>query len=85
MAFASIDHESDIPVWIQLYNILLAGIHDGTWAPHTRLPSARTIQEESGLARETTKKAFNRLRDEGLVKMVPGRGPFVVGPGSRAR
>ena len=78
MSFSSIDHESDIPVWIQLYDILLAGIRDGTWPPHKRLPSQRTIQEESGLARETSKKAFNRLRDEGRVKMVPGRGWFVA-------
>ncbi len=77
MTFEVIDPMSDEPVWLQLYGMLRRGIEDGTYPPGTPLPSTRQIQEESGLARATIAKAFDRLRDEGLVRMVPGRGPFV--------
>jgi DNA-binding transcriptional regulator YhcF (GntR family) len=77
VTFEVIDPMSDEPVWLQLYGMLRLGIGDGTYAPGTPLPSTRQIQEESGLARATIAKAFDRLRDEGLIRMVPGRGPFV--------
>jgi GntR family transcriptional regulator len=76
--FEVIDGMADVPVWIQLYELLKTGIEDGTYPPRTPLPSARTIQQESGLARATIAKAFDRLRDEGYVRIVPGRGPFVA-------
>ena len=41
------------------------------------MPAVRQIREESGLARGTIAKAFDRLRDEGLIIMIPGRGAFV--------
>jgi GntR family transcriptional regulator len=78
VTFEVIDPMSDEPVWIQLYSILKAGIDDGTYPPRTPLPSARQIQQESGLARGTIAKAVDRLRAEGLVRIVPGRGPFVA-------
>lgn len=43
------------------------------------MPSVRQIREESGLARGTIAKAFDKLRADGLIMMVPGRGPFVAG------
>jgi GntR family transcriptional regulator len=78
MTFEVIDRMSDEPVWLQLYALLKAGIEDGAYPPRTPLPSARQIQQESGLARATIAKAFDRLRDEGLIRIVPGRGPFVA-------
>jgi DNA-binding GntR family transcriptional regulator len=78
VTFEVIDPISDEPVWLQLYGLLKAGIEDGTYPPGTPLPSTRQIQQESGLARATIAKAFDRLRDENLIKMVPGRGPFVA-------
>jgi GntR family transcriptional regulator len=77
VTFEVIDPMSDEPVWLQLYGMLRRGIEDGTYPPGTPLPSTRQIQQESGLARATIAKAFDRLRDEGLARMVPGRGPFV--------
>ena len=77
MTFEVIDPMSDELVWLQLYAMQRRGIDAGTNLPGTPLPSTRQIQEESGLARATIAKAFDRLRDEGLIRMVPGRGPFV--------
>ena len=78
MTFEVIDPMGDVPVWIQLYDLLRRSIEDGTYPPRTPLPSAREIQQESGLARATIAKAYDRLKDEGLVRFVPGRGPFVA-------
>ena len=78
MRFESIDRLSAEPVWVQLYTLLKSGIEDETWPPRTPLPSARQIQEETGLARQTVHKAFARLQAEGLITMVPGRGPHVA-------
>ncbi len=66
------------PAWLQLYALLKTAIEDGTYPPRTPMPSVRQIREESGLARATIAKAFNRLQREGLIVMVPGRGPFVA-------
>ena len=66
------------PAWIQLYTLLKTAIQDGTYPPRTPMPSVRQIREESGLARGTIAKAFDRLRDEGLIVQIPGRGPFVA-------
>ena len=77
MTFGDIDHVSDVPVWVQLYEMLRKGIRDGTYAKGTPMPSAKQIQQESGLARATIAKAYNRLRDENLILVVPGRGPHV--------
>lgn len=74
----AIDHQGDVPAWLQLYGQLRAGIADGTYPPRTPLPSSRYIQETTGLARPTIAKAYARLRSEGLIRMVPGKGPFVA-------
>ena len=66
------------PAWLQLYAMLKAAIEDGTYPPRTPMPTVRQIHEESGLARGTIAKAFDRLRDEGLIIQIPGRGPFVA-------
>ncbi len=66
------------PAWLQLYTVLKTAIEDGTYPPRTPMPSVRQIREESGLARGTIAKAFDRLRDEGLIVQIPGRGAFVA-------
>jgi len=66
------------PAWVQLYTMLKTAIEDGTYPPRSPMPTVRQIREESGLARGTIAKAFDRLRDEGLIVIVSGRGPFVA-------
>jgi DNA-binding GntR family transcriptional regulator len=73
-----IDHESDIPVYVQLANLLRAQIQQGELAPRRPIPSIRTLTERYGVADGTVKKAVGVLRDEGLVRTVTGRGVFVT-------
>ncbi|MFD8785834.1 TetR/AcrR family transcriptional regulator C-terminal domain-containing protein [Kitasatospora sp. NPDC059599] len=54
-------------------------IATGELAPGTRVPSTRRITQEWGVAMATATKVLNRLRDEGLVRAVPGVGTVVAG------
>lgn len=76
--YGNLDPLGDDPLWVQLYGLLRAAIESGEYAPGNPLPSARQIQEISGLSRITIGKAYSRLRDEKLIRMPPGRGPFVA-------
>ncbi len=74
----SIDHDGDIPVYVQLAEILRARIISGELAPRRPVPSKRTLMQEYGVAGGTVDKAIGILRDEGLVRTVIGRGIYVV-------
>jgi DNA-binding GntR family transcriptional regulator len=74
---AGIDRELDTPVYQQLADIIRAQITTGEIQPRRPLPSIRTLCETYGVARATAVKAVGVLADEGLVRMVPGRGWFV--------
>ena len=74
----SIDHEGDVPVYVQLAGILRARILSGELAPRRPVPSKRTLMQEYGVAGGTIDKAIGILRDEGLVRTVTGRGIYVV-------
>ena len=76
--YGAIDPLGDKPAWIQLYDLLRAAIAAGEYPPGTPLPSTRSVQEATGLSRITIGKAYTRLRDEGLIRMPPGRGPFAA-------
>lgn len=54
-------------------------IRSGALAPGDPVPSARRIVREFGVALATATKALALLRDEGLVRAVPGIGTIVRG------
>lgn len=58
----------------QLAAVLRARIEVGDYPPAGRLPSEKTLTQETGLARETVSKAMDVLRSEGMAVMVPGVG-----------
>lgn len=74
----TIDREWDEPVYRQLAGILRDQIASGELAPRRPIPSVRTLVERYGVARATAAKAVALLADEGLVRVVPGRGWFVT-------
>lgn len=74
-----IDFEGDIPVYVQLADILRGMITSGELAPRRPIPSIRTLMQRYEVSDGTVKKAVQVLRDEGLVRTVPGRGVYVTG------
>jgi len=70
-----IDEDDPRPLYVQLADRLREQIRTGEITG--RMPSEKTIQQETGLAPMTIRKAVRILRDEGLVVTVSGRGSFV--------
>jgi DNA-binding transcriptional regulator YhcF (GntR family) len=73
-----IDPMSGVPVYRQLADLLREQIASGELAPRTPLPSAKTLAQEHGIAIGTVTRAVDVLREEGLVRTIPGRGVWVV-------
>ncbi|MFH9348624.1 TetR/AcrR family transcriptional regulator C-terminal domain-containing protein [Kitasatospora sp. NPDC017646] len=56
----------------------------GELKPGARVPSTRRIMRDWGVAMATATKVLNRLREEGLVRAVPGVGTVVAAARSAA-
>jgi DNA-binding GntR family transcriptional regulator len=78
-----LDHQSDVPLYVQLASLLRIQIERGELAPRRPVPSKRTLTQEHGIAGGTVDKAMDLLRAEGLIKTVPGKGLFVTAPEER--
>jgi DNA-binding GntR family transcriptional regulator len=74
----TIDHEAGEPVWQQLAGILRGQIQRGDIAPGKLLPSTRTLMQTYGVSDGTVKRAIAKLREDGLVESVVGRGVYVA-------
>lgn len=72
----SVDHDSPEPLYLQVAATLRQRISDGSYT--SRVPSLKTIAQEFGVSHVTAEKAVTVLREEGLIRVVVGRGAFVV-------
>ena len=76
----TIDYGVAQPVWRQLAGILRARIRTGRYQPGHVIASEKSLEQEFGISRNTTRKAIALLRSEGLVVTVAGRGSYVADP-----
>lgn len=81
----SIDHEGDVPIYVQLAAILRGEIESGGIPPRRPVPSKRTLRERHGVSAGTVERAMDVLKGEGLIRTVMGRGLYVVPPEERGR
>lgn len=65
------------PLYRQLYRRIREGVLNGAIAPGTRLPSARTLAREEGIARNTVEGALRQLKAEGFLVRRVGSGTYV--------
>ena len=72
-------------LYTEIYEQLRAQIERGELLPEDRLPSEEALAEAHSVSRITVKKALERLREDGLIQRVQGRGTFVsrAMPGER--
>ena len=68
------------PLYQKIKRFILAGIADGTYGPHEKLPSEHTFVERFGVARMTVHRAMRELSAEGALVRMPGVGTFVSEP-----
>ncbi|MGW5611649.1 GntR family transcriptional regulator [Streptomyces sp. NPDC003753] len=65
------------PPYVRTADELRKQIQDGRLAPGAKLPSARDLQAQYGIANSTAQNALRVLKEEGLIYSVQGRGVFV--------
>jgi GntR family transcriptional regulator len=73
-----IDPASDEPIFSQVAASVRADAATGRLQPGDRLPSARDVAEALGVNLHTVLRAYQDLRDEGLVDMRRGRGAVLT-------
>lgn len=74
---ASLDRNSPIPLYYQLYTILLKQITSGEYKPGDLLPTEISIVEEYNVSRATVRQAVMDLVRNGYVTREKSRGTFV--------
>ena len=63
-----------------ILDVLKQGIHNGDYAPGTRLPTEFELTGQFKVSRPTAAKALNELERLGLVERIPGSGSYVKRP-----
>ncbi|MES2820339.1 MAG: GntR family transcriptional regulator [Pseudomonadota bacterium] len=69
-----------VPLYSQLKELLRMRILDGTYPPHSRMPSESELGKASGVSRITVRQALGDLQKEGLIFKIHGKGTFVAKP-----
>lgn len=69
-----------VPLYLQLKRLLETEIADGTFPPHSRVPSERELSEQYRISRMTARQAIAELIQEGRLYTSAGKGTFVAEP-----
>jgi 2-aminoadipate transaminase len=80
-----LSHESEVPLYRQLFEQIAARIRSGEMARGERLPPTRELAGLLGLNRTTVSAAYEILETQGLIAGQVGRGSFVTGGPSRTQ
>ncbi len=73
----AIQWQSEIPIYLQLYQQVIHRILEGHVKEGEALPSVRTLASEYQLNPLTISKAYQMLQDEQIVEKQRGKGLFV--------
>ena len=80
----TLSHQSEVPLYRQLYEHIALRIRSGELARGERLPATRELAGLLGLNRTTVSAAYDVLETEGLIAGQVGRGSFVTGAAAPA-
>jgi GntR family transcriptional regulator/MocR family aminotransferase len=73
----ALDHDSQIPIFRQIYLLLRDAIVSNTLAPGSKLPSSRQLAERLRVSRTSAVTAYDQLLAEGYVVSRSGSGTYV--------
>jgi DNA-binding transcriptional regulator YhcF (GntR family) len=79
MHFFHYNTAARIPAHVQLEEQVKVALALGKLRPGDILPSIRNVEDELGVGRMLVRKAYQRLQDAGLVRIIHGRGAVVTG------
>lgn len=66
--------QSPVAPYLRIATQLREQIHSGELQPGDKVPPARQIAQDWGVARQTADRALSALRSEGLIVATAGRG-----------
>ena len=69
------------PQWFRVYQSVKKAILVGELPPGSKVPPEFDLSEEYGVSRNTVRRAYLALSQEGLIRSVNGRGSFVMQTG----
>lgn len=78
MIFSTISINSEEPIYVQIVNQIKAMIDNGLLAAHSKLPSTRELAEILMVSRNSCIRAYEVLEDNNYIKIVKGKGTFVL-------
>lgn len=74
----SIDPQSNNLKYLQMVDSVVNAINEGTLNEGDMLPSVNELVKNAALSRDTVFKAYNELKNRGIIESVPNRGYFVT-------
>lgn len=75
--FTKIKEGSRTPKYEQIMNLIRSDIENGIFNKGERIPSINETSEDFLISRDTVEKAYTKLREQGIIKSVPGKGYYV--------
>lgn len=72
-----INHESEVPKYKQVVELIISDIESGIFKKGQRVPSINETSEELLLSRDTVEKAYVYLKKKGILSSVRGKGYYV--------
>lgn len=75
--FLKINHQSEVPKYRQVVDLIVSDIESGIFKQGQRIPSINETSEELLLSRDTVEKAYVFLRKKGILSSVRGKGYYV--------
>ncbi|MFQ6111422.1 MAG: GntR family transcriptional regulator [Nitrospinota bacterium] len=72
-----LERESPLPLYFQIYEMLLEKIKGGEFPPGGRLPPEEELARALGVSRMTARQAMGKLVEAGYAFRRPGAGTFV--------
>ena len=74
-----VDSSSEIPKYRQIENAIVEGVSSGEIEKDQQLPSINQVCASFGLSRDTVVKAYNSLRERGVIASAHGKGYYITG------
>ncbi|EOR27777.1 DeoR family transcriptional regulator [Clostridium sartagoforme AAU1] len=68
---------SEIPLYIQLYDFIKSQIQNGNLKSNSKLPSKRKLSKYLDISQNTVEAAYGQLITEGYITSIPKKGYYV--------
>jgi DNA-binding transcriptional regulator YhcF (GntR family) len=75
--YSRINHQSEVPKYKQVVDMIISDIESGIFRQGQRIPSINETSEELLLSRDTVEKAYVFLKKKGILSSVRGKGYYI--------